>query len=357
MSLLMNYTDQRYVEIAQKVFQEQFKRDPKLEKEMDERRKRLMYEDVVYNISFLMTAVHFSDGKIFEGYAKWIYELLCNLMKDLDRDRIMEHMNDHYRILSEILNSCPQTLLSEDELKKATNYLEIAREVTAKAVTEISLSFNFHDGEHYEIRKAYLDALLKNQTRVAHTVINEAKQQGLSLIDIYEEVLTKVMIESGNLWHKNIITIDKEHYITSVTQSVLSGFYDEIFSKPRKNKRILACAVGSELHEMGVRMLSDIFEYRGWDSYYMGAALPEESILKAVKEYQPDFVAFSVTIPLYLPTCEKIVKSVKEKYPKVRIAVGGQAFRNTEKLWEKWEVDYYSLSANDFVKWAEKQII
>ncbi|SHF24847.1 cobalamin B12-binding domain-containing protein [Alkalibacter saccharofermentans] len=354
MSLLVNYTDQRYVEIAQKVFQEQFKRDPKLEKELDERRKRLMYEDVVYNISFLMTAVHFSDGKIFEGYAIWIYELLCNLMKDLDRDRIMEHMNDHYLILSEILNSYPDGLLSEDELKKATDYLKTAMEVTTNAVTEISLSSKFQEGKHSELRIAYLEALIKSQTREAHDVINEAKKQGLSLMDIYEEILAKVMVETGDLWHKNIITIDKEHYITSVTQSVLSGFYDEIFSKPRKNKRIVSCAVGSELHEMGARMLSDMFEYQGWDSYYLGAALPEASILEAIKEHQPDIVALSVTMPLYLPTCENIVKAVKEKYPSVKIAVGGQAFKNTEKLWEMWNVDYYSATADVFVNWAEK---
>lgn len=356
MSLLMNYKDQRYVEIAQTVFQEQFKRDPKLEKEMDERRKRLMYEDVVYNISFLMTAVHFSDGKIFEGYAKWIYELLCNLMKDLDRDRIMEQMNDHYTILSEILNSDANDMLTEEELRKAKTYLKQAREVTSEAVTDIRLSSDFQEGKHYEVRKAYLDALIKNETRQAHQIINEAKEQGVALIEIYEEILSKVLFEVGNLWHKNIITVDKEHYITSVTQSVMSGFYQEIFSQPRNNRRLLSCALGSELHEVGIRMLSDIFEYRGWDSFYLGAALPEESILKAIEEHRPDLVAFSVTMPLYLPVCEKVVKSVKEKNPDVKIAVGGQAFRNTDKLWEKWDVDYYSDTALEFVDWADKKI-
>ena len=67
MSILMNYTDKRFIEIAQMIFEEQFRRDPKLEIEMDERRKKLMYDDVIYNISFLLTAVHFNDHKIFEG--------------------------------------------------------------------------------------------------------------------------------------------------------------------------------------------------------------------------------------------------------------------------------------------------
>ncbi len=44
----MNYSDPRFIKIAQRVFEEQFIRDPKLDKEMDERRKSLMYDDVIY---------------------------------------------------------------------------------------------------------------------------------------------------------------------------------------------------------------------------------------------------------------------------------------------------------------------
>jgi hypothetical protein len=139
MSLLMNYNDQKFIEIAQLIFDEQFRRDPKLEKELDDRRKRLMYDDVIYNISYLMTAVQLDDSKIFEGYALWVYDLLCHIMKDLDR----------------------------------------------------------------------------------------------------------------------------EHYATTVTQTVMSQFYDDIFDQPRKSRALVSCAVGSELHEMGIRMLSDIFEYNG----------------------------------------------------------------------------------------------
>ncbi len=55
MTLLMNYNDPRLLEVAQKIFIEQFKRDPKLEVEMDDRRKKLMYDDVLYNLSHLLT--------------------------------------------------------------------------------------------------------------------------------------------------------------------------------------------------------------------------------------------------------------------------------------------------------------
>lgn len=352
MSLLMNYEDQRFTRIAQMVYKEQFRRDPGLERQMDERRKKLMYDDVVYNLSFLMTSVYFSDGRIFEGYARWLYELLCNLMKDLDRDRVMELMTGHYRIMSEILAAHAPEILTGDELEKAAEYLDLAIEVTTEAVTDIELSTSFTEGEYYDIRKAYLDSLLRSRTKTAHEIIRDTRKQGVPLEHIYEKILKSVMHEIGDLWHRNVITVDKEHYATSVTQTVMSGFFDEIFERPRKNRTLVACAVGSELHEMGIRMLSDIFEYQGWDTFYLGAALPEQAVLEAIGEHKPDLVALSVTMPPYLAACEGVVKAIRAAHPGVKIAVGGQAFDTTDELWKKWDIDFYSPSAGGLISWA-----
>ena len=357
MSLLMNFSDQRYVKITQMVFEEQFRRDSKLDSEMDERRKRLMYDDVVYNISFLMTAVYFEDKRIFEIYAVWLYELLCHLMKDLDRYRIMEQMRDHYHILAEMLSSHGAGLLSEEEMKKAAEYLRLAAKVTEAAVTDVELSPAFLDGRHADIRKAYLDALLSNQTRQAYDIIRDARKRGIHVEEIYEDVLKRVMYEIGSLWHRHVITVDREHYATSVTQTVMSTFYEEIFDRPRCGRTLLSCAVGSELHEMGARMLSDLFEYYGWDSVYLGSALPEDSILEAIGEHKPDVVALSVTMVPYLADCEKIVMSIRHRFPWVKIAVGGQAFASTQDLWTKWDIDFYSASAVDMVHWAQQEPI
>lgn len=355
MSLLMNYSDPRFIKIAQAVFEEQFRRDPKLEKEMDDRRKGLMYDDVIYNIGFLMTAVHFQDSKIFVGYAGWLYELLCNLMKDLDRDRIGEQMTGHYAILSEVLASRATELMGGEELLLAAEYLKLASEETAKAVTHVPLSASFMEGDHSEIRKEYLEALLTGRTKRAYETISAARAKGVPLEVIYEEILAKVMYEIGSLWHKNIITVDKEHYATSVTQTVMSGFYDEVFEKPRKNRTLVSCAVGNELHEMGIRMLSDVLELNGWDTIYLGAALPEAAILEAIRTNEPDLVALSVTMPPYLATCEKVVKAIRAKHPGVKVAVGGQAFLNTSELWGKWDVDFFSTSASALARWAKEE--
>jgi len=238
-------------------------------------------------------------------------------------------------------------------LEIATEYLKSAIELTENAVTKSSYSSNVTEDAHYEIQQKYLDFLLNNQKEEAVKVIQEARDRGLPLVEIYDKILAQTMHEVGDLWHRSIITVDKEHYVTAVTQTVMGSFYDEIFAAPRNNKRLVSCAVGSDLHELGIRMLSDLFEQRGWDTYYLGAAQTEGSILKAIGEYEPKLIALSVTMPIHLSACEIIVRKIKETYPNVKIAVGGQAFMHTNGLWKRWEVDYYATNAEEFIEWAE----
>jgi methanogenic corrinoid protein MtbC1 len=351
---MANLNDPRILQLAQKIYADHFKCDSKLEMEYDDRRKKLMYEDILYNISFLMTAVHFSDEKIFTSYALWLNELLCNLMPNLDRDRIMTQMQDHYRILSESLDELPDELLSLDDRDIARRFLQAAIEGTRETVTNIPLSDQFLTGPHGAFRKAYLDALLLSNTRQAYAVIEEARKQGVPILDIYEDILKVVMHEVGRLWHQSKLTVDKEHYCSSVTQTVMSRFYDELFSQPRHQRTLICCAVGSELHEIGGRMLSDLFEYDGWDTYYLGAAVPEKALLHAIAEYQPDMIALSVTMPQHLRECESMARAVKDQYPDVKIAVGGRAFEMTTRIWEKWPIDFYSDTAAELIEWSHR---
>lgn len=68
-----------------------------------------------------------------------------------------------------------------------------------------------------------------------------------------------------------------------MNQGILIKYYTQIFSTPLVNKTKSACCVGNELYEMGIRMLCNIFELKGWDSVYLGASVPTEGILNAIR--------------------------------------------------------------------------
>ena len=354
MSLLFQKQGENVKLLAQKVFNRHFEKDPRLSDEYDDRRKRLMYEDILYNLGYLDVAMRFEDSEIFEEYAAWLYQLLCNLMKNIGKDKIKEQMILHYKILSETLLET----LSGDEAMKAKEYIQKAINVTISQAENFTELSRFEEGKHLDIKKEYLGNLLKNDTRAAIAVISNAAKNNIAIEDIYVDVLQEVMYEVGNLWHKNVITVDKEHYCTSTTQVVLSSFYPIIFSKPRNGNKILTCCIGSELHELGARMLSDLFEYNGWDSIYLGAAVPTSSIIHAIEEHSPAIVGLSVTMPQHLLDCYQTTLAIREKFgDKVKIIVGGRAFITSGKLWEKWNVDYFSSNAIDAVKWANSLVL
>lgn len=352
MSLLVGINDPAIIEIAQKVYNTQFAQNPSLDKLYDDRQKQLFYQDILYNIGYLHTAIKLEDKNIFTTYAIWLYELLCSIMKNLDRNVIKDQMVEHYSLL---ISEAP-SLFSGEAVQLSQLYLNAAIVATEIAVTNIPFSDRFLSGKHVAIRQTYIDALLRSKTHEAAKIIVDASSD-IPLVEIFEDILEETMHEIGELWHRNQITIDKEHYCTSTTQMVLSQFYPVIFAQNRHNLTLLSCCVGSELHEMGGRMVSDLFEYNGWDSIYLGAAVPKASILAAVREHNPDLVSLSVTMPHYLIDCREIVDALREEFPSLKIAVGGGAFESTDHLWQKWPIDIYTRKASELTKWAQEQFL
>ncbi len=352
MSLLFQNTNEKMIEIAKEVFIRHFALDPKLNEVYDERRKMLMYEDILYNLGYLDAALSLDDDLIFPEYARWIFRLLYYLMKDIKKETVKGQMILHFDILNDVLAE----RLPEDEAKKASLHIQNAITAIKTESESPDLPERILTGNYLDIKENYINNLLAGNTRGAIRIIEEAAKTGIRLEDIYIEILQKVMYEVGDMWHKQIITIDKEHYCTSTTQMALAQFYSTIFSKPRKGLKIITCSVGSELHEMGIRMVSDLFEYNGWDSVYLGAGVPKEALLHAIKEHKPSMVGLSVTMPQHLPLCLEYSTAIRAAFKDVKIAVGGRAFETTDHLWEKWDVDVYKENAELLVNWATENI-
>ena len=107
---------------------------------------------------------------------------------------------------------------------------------------------------------------------------------------------------------------------------------------------------------MAARMVADVFENDGWDSIYLGAAVPKECLLSSIRDVQPDLVALSVTMPQYLIDCEALVRAVREEFPDMPIGVGGRAFESTHDIWKQWPIDIYATDAHEFLRIANEKV-
>ncbi|MBC5709878.1 cobalamin B12-binding domain-containing protein [Hungatella hominis] len=347
MSLLMMDQSPEFQRLTNEVYTRQLERDPRLSEVLDNRARQRMYQDVQYNIDFLYTAMQLEDDGIFEKYAKWVYQLLCPLMAYCTRERVKDIMVDHY----EMIRSCMATAIPVEKLPKLHRLLDSAVQATKEEYEQNSPAESFSLKYEKEISK-YLDCLLRSDTKGAINLVGEFIKTGIPVGDICVDIITETMRRVGDLWHSHQISVDMEHYCTSITQMALSQLYPVIFDQERNGKTVVVACVGSELHEMGARMVADLFEYAGWDSIYLGAAVPAEAIESSVMEHQPRVVALSVTMPQHLPLCKEVVDRLRCVSPETRIAVGGNAFLNTE-IWKNWGVDQHTKDARALVEWAD----
>ncbi len=348
LSLLMIQPTEEAVKLAQEIFQRQFAEDECLSGEYDERRRRRMMEDIHYNLALLDTVLHHGANSLYVDYAGWIFDLLRSRMPDLPAERVAQHMVHHYRMLEEVTIEHRPAVDAPQIHELMEQVIEHTRSLVSPASTAADSP---QSDEWAPVRRQYLDALLRSDRSGAAAVIDDALTEEASIADVYTRVFQPVMEEVGRLWHMNQITVATEHYCTAVTQGIMTRFYSQIFSTPRRGRTLLAACVDNELHEMGLRMLCDLVEYEGWDTVYLGAALPLESLLKAVESHRPDVMALSVTMPHHLDACRETVEALQRKDPELQLALGGRAFQVAPELARKWGADYTSSTVEDFLQW------
>lgn len=200
----------------------------------------------------------------------------------------------------------------------------------------------------------YLQALLQGRRNNALQMINELINHGMPVDEIYLSIMQPVMYEVGRLWQVNEISIGTEHYCTASTQLIMAQIFPHVVNPKRVNKGMVACCQGSELHELGMRMVCDFFEMAGWDTYFMGANTPGESVVAAVKSFPTDLLCISSTMGTGLPLTRSLIRDVKialgDEPPK--IMVGGLPFLMNPKLADVVGADATAVDARAAVQQA-----
>jgi methanogenic corrinoid protein MtbC1 len=101
-------------------------------------------------------------------------------------------------------------------------------------------------------------------------------------------------------------------------------------------------------------MVVDFLELEGWDTYYLGADTPAESILQAVQERQAHVLAISATISLHVSKVAELIEHIRSAsdctVPK--ILVGGYPFNIANNLWRQVGADGYARNAQEAVSAA-----
>jgi len=209
------------------------------------------------------------------------------------------------------------------------------------------------------LAQKYLNYLLKGDRNSALSLVMTEVTSGISVKEIYILVFQSTQYEIGRMWQTNKISVAQEHYCTGATQLIMAQLYPYLFKGEKKNRKMVTTCVPGELHEMGARMVTDFFEMNGWDTYYLGANMPIDGVIRYISEVNPLCLAISATMTFHVSAVEEMIRKIRSA-PTIAsdliIIVGGYPFKVAEGLWKSIGADGYAVSGTEATELADKLI-
>ncbi|MGA2228820.1 MAG: cobalamin-dependent protein [Syntrophobacteraceae bacterium] len=177
------------------------------------------------------------------------------------------------------------------------------------------------------IYKNYLNTLITGDRKKCLNMVQDLLDRDVDIYDLYVNLFQQAMYEVGELWEMNRISVAVEHLATSITESLLGLVYPRIFGADHSGRKAVIACVVNEYHQIGGKMVADIFELHGWDGYFLGANAPPEELLRLIDDKKPDLIGLSLAISSNLDNLCNVVEMVRTTFGELPILVGGQAFR------------------------------
>jgi MerR family transcriptional regulator, light-induced transcriptional regulator len=209
------------------------------------------------------------------------------------------------------------------------------------------------------IYKVYIEYLLNGHREAARVLISSLYEEGINIEVIYFNILEKALKEVGTLWETGVIDVWKEHFISETTLDIMR----EIKIKEKKGKckahSFLALTAGPELHNIGLKMLTDMLEIEGWHVTYLGSNVPVQSLINAIEAEKPDVLAISVTIPHHIEASKNMITAIRNYFSRKspKIIIGGSAFLTPGNVCEETGADYYGNKVEDIKKIFEYDVV
>ncbi len=333
--------------LAEKIVDLQYFRQAAFWKPYGQPGREKSVRDATYHLSYLAEAMDADDSALYIEYLAWVKVLFAGL-------------NFPEEVLISTLDCTREVLVEEFPSSEQPRLLEILDKgiQSVKEAPVILPTYIEGDTSIDNLARQYLEALLRADRQNASKMILNDVQKGESIKKIYIQVFQRTQREVGRLWQTNQISVAQEHYCTAATQMVMSQLYPYIFSGEHKDRRLVAACVGGELHEIGARMVADFFEMEGWDTYFLGANTPPETIVATVLERKADILALSATMTFHISKVAEIISLLrtKESPARTRVLVGGYPFNLSSELWKKIGADGYAPDAETAVLEADRLI-
>lgn len=193
----------------------------------------------------------------------------------------------------------------------------------------------------------------RHDREAAVKTVTAAVQAGLPIEDLYAQVLEPFLESVGATWQEGRTAVWEEHLIVGAVRTAIEALYPAVLERKEKITPVpvtvaFFCAP-EETHDVGLRMLADKFDLRGFRTVYVGAMTPIDQMVDCARALGVDVVCLSASTHFQRTALREVVRRLREEIPEVRVVVGGPAFAHSGDGWEDLTVDSVGALLDELV--------
>lgn len=188
--------------------------------------------------------------------------------------------------------------------------------------------------------EALNNSLSGHDREAAVSAALSAVEQGLSIEDLYSRVLEPFLASVGRSWQEGSTAVWEEHLIVGAVRTIIEALYPAVLRRkaqvPPVPVTIAFFCPPEETHDLGLRMLADRFDLRGFHTVYVGALTPVGEMVECVRATGAAAICLSASSHFQRASLLNVVGGLREALPEVRVVVGGPAFALSDEGWEAY---------------------
>jgi len=204
-----------------------------------------------------------------------------------------------------------------------------------------------------DMSKAYARGATAGEETTCAEIIDLALRNRLPLMDIYERIISPAIALVATWYRVEAVDESHEHLATEITLRMMARVVQATgFNRKTNRTAMLGCAENAQ-DPIGLRMVSDYLQVRGWKTFYLGANMPARPFLSAINQHRPSLIVLSCVSQSSVEGTLRLIRqiaAVRSKRLPLTVGVCGEAaVKNADEL-RQAGVDFAMESLTDFAE-------
>lgn len=187
-----------------------------------------------------------------------------------------------------------------------------------------------------DYQKTLTELILEAERTAAVTLIDKISEK-TGYFTAINEVLEPVLIEMGNLWSKEKLSLAQGYVSAKITEDVLLKALNSPDWQPGTTKKqvpVILANIEDDFHSLGRKMVGTFLQASGWLVHDLGNDVTASELVDAAVEYQAPIIGVSAMMYTTALNIKKVRDEINNRnlQDKIKLAVGGAIFKVRPEL-------------------------